>query len=334
MRIAIIGAGAVGGSIAALLDRSGHDVEVTARNEHLAAIRQNGLHLTGAWGDHHARVEANATVTKAPDLAIVTTKALDAPAALQENARWLRGIPILVVQNGLDSLSNARIVARNSDVVGGLAVYAASYLAPGSVAVTTAGPIYLGNEESSLAVEYVAGILGAAMPVTVIHNFTGAQWTKLIVNQINALPAITGLSAQQVIAHPKLRRILTASMREAVGVGLAQGVRFAALQGLSHGALRLFHLLPAGIGQLLPLIMKWRMGRTPNPGSTLQSIRRGQRTEIDFLNGAVVDAGKAKSVPTPVNAALVTLVHEVEQTGNFFSPDDVIVRTLSPSRAI
>ncbi|MEO7146342.1 MAG: 2-dehydropantoate 2-reductase [Terrimesophilobacter sp.] len=329
MRIAIIGAGAVGGSIAALLDRSGHDVEVTARGEHLAAIREQGLQLTGAWGDHRAHVEANPTVTKAPDLAIVTTKAPDAPAALRENARWLHGIPVLVVQNGLDALSNAHSVVHDSDVVGGLAVYAASYVSPGSVAVTTAGPIYLGNAESSLAVEYVAGVLGAAMPVTVIHNFTGAQWTKLIVNQINALPAITGLSAQQAIAQPKLRRILTESMREAVGVALAQGVRFAALQGLSHRALRLFHLLPTGVAQLLPLIMKWRMGHTPNPGSTLQSVRRGQKTEIDYLNGAVVNAGKANSVSTPINAALVAMVHEVERTGVFLSTDDVVARALA-----
>lgn len=326
MRIAIIGAGAVGGTIAALLHRGGHDVEVTARGEHLAAIRHDGLRLGGAWGEYLAAVEANPTITNAPELVIVTTKATDALAALVENSRWLGGIPVLIVQNGMDALSGARSVVDNSDIVGGLALFAASYLSPGSVTVTTTGPIYLGNEKSDLAVQYAADVLRTVMPVTVTGNFVGAQWTKLIVNQINALPAITGKSAQETIADPRLRRILTASMREAVSVALAHGVHFAGLQGLSHGALRLFRLLPTGVGQLLPLIMKWRMGRTPNPGSTLQSIRRGQRTEIDYLNGAVVNAGRTHSVLTPINAALVEMVHEVEQSGVFLAPDDVVAR--------
>jgi len=59
------------------------------------------------------------------------------------------------------------------------------------------------------------------------------------------------------------------------------------------------------------------MGSVPNPGSTLQSIKRGQLSEIDYLNGAVVSAASALGVEAPVNARLVELVHEVERTGEF-----------------
>ena len=326
MRVAVIGAGAVGGTLAALLDRGGHDVEVTARGENLAALRENGLALSGAWGEHHARVEANETLTRAPQLAIVTTKALDAAAALRANAEWLRGIPVVIVQNGLHGITTARAVLPRSDIVGGLALFAASLVSPGVVAVTTDGSLYLGNDDHGLEVHYAAGVLGAVIPTTTTLNFAGAQWSKLIVNQINALPAITGLSAQATIADPGLRRILTRSMREAVGVGLRAGIRFAKLQGLSHGLLRLFRVVPTGIGQVLPLIMRWRMGATPNPGSTLQSIRRGQKTEIDYLNGAIVDVAVAAGRTAPVNAALVAMVHEVERTGDFLTPVEVAER--------
>lgn len=326
MRVAVIGAGAVGGTIAALLDRGGHDVEVTARGENLAAIRADGLALSGAWGDHVARVESNETLTRAPRLAIVATKALDAEVALRENAEWLRGIPIVVVQNGLRAITTAQGVLPHSDVVGGLALFAASYLSPGVVAVTTDGRTYLGNDGNGLDVQYAAGILGDVMPVTMTLNFAGAQWSKLIVNQINALPAITGLSAQATIAHGGLRRVLTRSMREAVGVGVLAGIRFAKLQGLSNRILRTFRVLPIWLGQVLPMVMKWRMGPTPNPGSTLQSIRRGQKTEIDYLNGAIVDAAVAAGRIAPVNAALVAMVHEVETSGVFLTPDEVVAR--------
>ncbi|GAA3747069.1 2-dehydropantoate 2-reductase [Leifsonia bigeumensis] len=326
MRIAVIGAGAVGGTIAALLDRGGHDVEVTARGDNLEAIRANGLALSGAWGDHVARVEANERLTRAPQLAVVATKALDAASALRDNAEWLRGIPVVVVQNGLHAVTTARRVLRHSDIVGGLALFAASYLSPAVVAVTTDGSTCLGNERNGLEVRYAADVLGAVMPVTTTLNFAGAQWSKLIVNQINALPAITGLSAQDTIADRSLRRVLTRSMREAVRVGIASDIRFAKLQGLSNGALRLFGALPLWIGQVLPLVMKWRMGSTPNPGSTLQSIRRGQKTEIDYLNGAIADAALAAGTSAPVNAALVALVHEVEGTGVFLTPEQVVAR--------
>lgn len=326
MRIAVIGAGAIGGTIAALLDRGGHEVEVTARGENLEAIRAGGLSLSGAWGDHLARPEAGERLTRAPQLAVCATKALDAEAALRENAEWLGGIPVVVVQNGVRAITSARSVLPDSDIVGGLALFAASYLSPGLVAVTTEGSTYLGNDGNGLEVRHAAEVLGAVMPIATIADFAGAQWSKLVVNQINALPAITGLSAQATIADPALRAILTRSMREAVAIGIASGVRFATLQGLSDASLRLFRLLPAWIGQLLPLIMRWRMGATPNPGSTLQSIRRGQRTEIDYLNGAIVAAALEAGTRAPVNAGLVELVHEVESGGGFLAPGEVVAR--------
>ncbi|CAN5461329.1 2-dehydropantoate 2-reductase [soil metagenome] len=328
MRVGVIGAGAVGGAIAALLARAGHDVEVTARGAHLEAISESGIRLTGAWGEYTARVTANDVLTRAPELVIVTTKAQDAVAAIRENVALLRGIPVVVVQNGLDGISSASAASPRSDIVGALATFASSYLSPGEITVTAGGPSYLGvaAHESDVPARYAARILASVMPVAVIPNFAGAQWTKLVVNQVNALPAITGLSVQEVVGNGRLRRIMTASMRECVRTALRSHVQFEPLQGLGHGGLRLFGALPLWIGQVLPVLMTRRMGSTPNPGSTLQSIRRGQATEIDYLNGAVVRAAEAIGRTAPVNALLVRLVHEVEDWGEFFSADEVVDR--------
>lgn len=330
MRIAIIGAGAVGGALAALLSRSGHAVEVTARGEHLAAIRESGILLRGAWGEHAALVEANEKLTRGPELAIVATKAGDAVAAISDNAALLRGIPLVVVQNGLDSLTNARTASPRSDIIGGLATFATSFLSPGEITVTTAGALYVGVATGNdLPARYAARTLNEALPTTVIPNFIGAQWTKLVINQINALPAITGLSVQDVVRIGRLRRLMTASMRECVRTGYAARVQFEKLQGLGPKGLRLFSILPVWAGQLLPALMSARIGRVPNPGSTLQSIRRGQSTEIDFLNGSVVRAAEAAGRRAPVNELMVAMVHEVEASGEFFTPEAVTARTAS-----
>lgn len=323
MRIGIIGAGAVGGAFAALLADSGHSVEVTARGAHLAAIRADGIRLRGGFGSIDASVLASPTLTRAPDLAIVTTKAQDAAAAITANLARLHGIPLLVVQNGLDGIATASRLSPGSRVVGGLAMFAASYLSPGEVTITAAGPTFIGG---GAAAAEVAALLAPPLALSAIDDFAGAQWSKLVVNQINALPAITGLSAQDVIADPRLRRIVVASMRENVRVGLASGVYFGSVSGLSHSRLRLFAHAPYGLAQVIPLLMKRRMGDVPNPGSTLQSIQRGQLSEIDYLNGAVVAAGQAVGVPTPVNAALVALVHDVEARGAFFTVNELLAR--------
>ena len=315
MRIGVVGAGAVGGVLAALLDRAGHEVFVTARGAQLAAIQSGGLRLSGHWGNHVATVTAVAALPSGLELALVTTKAQDASDAITANFSALDGIPVLVVQNGLEGIAVASNLLPRSPIAGGLALFAASYLAPGEVAVTSPAPTYLGGP----AAEMFEQALAAAVPVSVVENFAGAQWTKLFVNQLNALPAITGLSVQECIAHPGLRRVLTASMREVVQVAKSAGVRFAPLQGLTDARLTWFARMPLVLGQFLPLRFGRYLGETPNPGSTLQSIRRGQRTEIDYLNGAVVAAG-----PAPVNATLVELVHGVEESGEFLSPERVL----------
>jgi 2-dehydropantoate 2-reductase len=98
------------------------------------------------------------------------------------------------------------------------------------------------------------------------------------------------------------------------------------MQGVPGRVLELIGVLPLWAGAAFPRLLARRMGSVPNPGSTLQSIRRGQLTEIDFLNGAVVEAAREAGVPAPVNTAIVEMVHEVERTGEFLTPAEVVER--------
>ena len=332
MRIAVIGAGAVGGTLAALLDRAGHDVEVTARGSNLAAIKKSGLRLDGGWGEHVARVEAHETLAwigaPEPDFAILATKAQDAAAALRANREVLGTVPLLVAQNGLGGLEVAHSVLPESPLLGGLALFAASYLEPGRVTVTAALPLIVGAGPNTTpqVLDRIVTVLEQAIPVEVTDDIVGAQWTKLLINHVNALPAITGLSVQEVIANPGLRKVMTASMRETVRVARRLGVRFGRVQGVSGRILGAIGSAPLAFGAWFPRTLGSRMGAVPNPGSTLQSIRRGQLTEIDFLNGAVVAAAKQGGVAAPVNEQIVDLVHEVEQSGAFLTPAEVVAR--------
>ena len=326
MRIGIIGAGALGGTFAVLLARAGHDVEVTARGAGLAAIRGGGIRLSGGYGDAEARVAASEVLTVRPELVLVCTKAQDAAAAIAANAALVDGAPVVVVQNGLEGVATAQRLLPHSECMGMLSIIAANYTEPGSVRVTTTAASYLGRGDGEPDAECrrIAGILSQAVPVIAIAGFRGAQWTKLVVNMLNAVPAIVGRSVQDVVDDRRLRRVVAASMRETVRVGVARGVRFGSLQGLGDRRLRFFARLPPWLGQLLPWSMRVRMGNVPNLGSTQQSLRRGQPTEIDFLNGAVVREAAAAGLDAPVNRALTALVHEVERGGTSLPAERVV----------
>ena len=328
MRIAVLGAGAVGGTLAALLARAGHDVTVTARGENLDAIRRDGLRLEGGFGEYVAKVAAVKTLASAPELAILATKAQDAAAALDASAAALDGVPVLVVQNGLGGLEVAAEHLPSSPILGGLALMATSYVGPGQVFVTGENPLVIGAPDATPreVVDRVATVLGSALPVEVTRDIHGAQWTKLLINHVNALPAITGLSVQEVVANQGLLRVMTASMRESVRISRATGVRFGSMQGVPGRVLELIGTVPLAVGAAFPRLLARRMGSVPNPGSTLQSIRRGQKTEIDFLNGAVVAAAEAAGLTAPVNTAIVEMVHEVETSGRFLTVSDVLAR--------
>lgn len=328
MRIAVIGAGAVGGLIAALTARAGHEVLVTARGEHAAAIASAGLRVDGGWGEWVAAVELVESIPSPPldllalDLLILATKAHDSAAAL---APWAAhdGAPVLVLQNGLGGEEAVRDALPHSPVAIGLALFAVSLAGPGRIAVTGPNGLTLGGDPAAVAV--AEPLLRAALPAELViaDDIHGAQFTKLLVNQVNALPAITGLSVQQTVADPALRAVLARGMVETVAVGDAVGVRWGRIGAVDAEAVsRIRTGGTAAAGELAQLLAAG-MGDVPNPASMLQSIRRGRTTEVDAINGAVVALGAQHGVPTPVNAALVTLVHGVERSGEHLAPAEV-----------
>jgi 2-dehydropantoate 2-reductase len=279
-------------------------------------------------------VTAGEVLGTRPELAILATKGQDAEAALRANAAVLEGVPLLVVQNGLGGIRVAGEVLPGSPLVGGLALFATSYLSPGRITVTAPLPIVIGGAPGTdpAVVERFATLLGSALSVEVVGRLEDAQWTKLLINHVNALPAITGLSVQQTVEDPALLRVLAASLRETVRIANRIGIRFAGLQGIPGWVLPWLGRGPLTLAARLPQLLAKRMGDVPNPGSTLQSIRRGQLTEIDFLNGAVVRVAREHGVDAPINAALVALVHEVERTGTFLTPGEVARRVPTSGR--
>jgi len=294
MKIAVMGAGAVGSYYGGLLARAGHEVMLIGRAAHVAAVERDGLRLQTRSFDE--QVMASASVDPAAlagaDWVLVCVKAGDTEAAAAAISPYLRDeTQVLSLQNGLDNADRLQALLPHQRVQPVL-VYAAVELAgPGHVRHHGRGELVIGAGPDSEAI--LATFAGAGVPVQVLPDVRAALWSKLLVNcAYNALSAISRLPYGRMIRGPGIETTMAEAVAECLAVARADGID-----------------LPAD---------SWKQVRAladampTQQSSTAQDLARGRRSEIDQLNGYVVRRGAALGVPTPVNRALHGLVRLLE----------------------
>lgn len=325
-KIAVVGAGAVGSVVGGLLARQGEDITLIARRAHAEAINTDGLFIDGAAGTFTISVPAKEALDFRPDVALLAIKSQDVETVCRQIAPYVTGVPVVMLQNGVRSDQIAASVLGREQIIGGVVMFNARYLNPGHVTYAVEGTILIGEsfQENGNRIEQIAAILNRAIKTEVSNNISGIRWAKLLVNIIgNSLEAMTGMSFGDCMQNPDMRRIGILITREAFEVVEQSGVSLESLPDLPVSAFRLTIQSPMAIASL---ILRLTMSSTDTVTSTLQSIRRGKPTEIDYLNGEIMAQGKKLGIPTPHNAQVVALVHEIEQTGQFYSPTDLIHR--------
>ena len=325
-KIAIIGAGAVGCGLGFLLTRAGRKVTLIGRADQVEILRSEGLRVEGYAGEHQVKIPAAERLDFKPDLVLLAVKTQDVAGALRENLPWLTGVPVITLQNGVRGDDLAAELLPQDRIISAVVLLHANYLAPGSVTLMYEGGLILGRPfgpRDSL-LEEAARLLGRSIPTQISDNIRGAHWLKLITNLNNALPALIDGTFHQVYADPFLASLAIRIMREGLNASKKAGIRLESLPDVSVGLTRLVNFLPVKLAARVAAARVDRM-KTPWPllGSTLQSLRRNRPTEIDYLNGEVVELGIKTGVPTPLNSKIRELVHQVEQTGTFFNAEEV-----------
>lgn len=289
MKIAVVGAGAVGCYYGGLLAKAGHQVVLIARPAHVEAIRANGLLLERQSGREHIKLEASTDIkaVAAADLVLVCVKSADTEAVAGQIAPYLEPrAQVLSLQNGVD---NARRLAdRLGRPVIATAVYVGTEMAgPGHVRHHGHGSLMIGSGPHSD--ELAAMLVAAAIPTKVSDTIEAVLWAKLIVNcAYNALSAITDEPYGQIVAQTEARLLVANIVAECEAVAKACGIN-----------------LPSGQVDRVLAVGESMAGQY---SSTAQDMRRGRPTEIDYLNGHVVRQGAVHGIPTPLNQALVAMV--------------------------
>jgi 2-dehydropantoate 2-reductase len=255
---------------------------------------------------------AEYSVPGAFDLIVLATKAQDALDVAPSLVRLLApGGTLLPIQNGgVPQMLASRLGERC--VLGGLSNLTGTMLRPGRYEQTNAGYLLtgeLGGGESDRCVR-VRQWLGRAVSVKATPNFKGAVWSKLLLNcSVTTIGAIAGLTMRAYIDRPEGRELFYRTYEEALSAALASGVRPEKM---------LVDPIPPGwngrsiSGEAYNLwLIEILNGYGDAKASMLQDFERGRTTEIDFINGYVVDTARQFGVKTPMNTAIVETVHAI-----------------------
>jgi 2-dehydropantoate 2-reductase len=320
MRIAIVGAGAIGSVVGGMLTKARRDVTLIDQwPEHVEAMRRQGLRLSGTCGDHVIRVKAIhmhelQSVTQPFDAAFVAVKSYDTEWATALVLPYL-ALPDGVVvdfQNGINDERVAAAAGRVRTLGCVITIGAGLYEAGHAVRTDTQSIGFKIGEldgKDTERVRRLAGVMNDVAGAKVTTNLFGERWSKLTVNcMANPIAGLSGLGSSEVRSVPGPARVAIHVAAEAISVGRVCGFEVEPIYGIDT---QRFVDAAAGRGtdRLLADMAASARGLAGGRPSMLQDVMRGRRTEIDYLNGYVVDQGRRVGVETPFNAMIVDLVH-------------------------
>jgi 2-dehydropantoate 2-reductase len=294
MRIVIMGAGGLGGYFGARLAAAGNDVAFVARGAHLAAIRQDGLRVSSARGDLHLRdvVATDDPSTLAPaDVVMISVKLWDTEAAAEAVMPLVRpGTAVVSFQNGVSKDATLTRILGREAVIGGVGQIGVVVGSPGVIAHTgTMAKLTFGeldNRRSARVEALLAACTAAGIDAEIAEDINLAIWQKFaFLVGMSASTASMRSNLGPIRANPQTLAFLHDVTQEVVVVGRALGVPLA--EDFADQRMAMIQTLP------------------PQMTASMQGdLARGNRLELPWLSGAVVEMGRQVGVPTPLNRAV------------------------------
>jgi 2-dehydropantoate 2-reductase len=306
MKIAMMGAGGVGGYYGGRLAQAGHEVFFIARGAHADAMRRDGLEIDSEHGAAHLRnvnVVADPQEVGAVDLIFIAVKLWDTAAAARAVLPMVGADTAVVsLQNGIDKDDEIAAVVGRQHVLGGLTYINAVITAPGRIKQTgKVQRVIVGEFDGSLsprATAIGAALSGAGIDAEVTADIRRAIWEKFVfLSAHSATTAATREPVGKVRSHPATRQLLEGALREGAALARAEGIQVA--DDFVAGRMAFIDTMPAEAR-----------------ASMANDLARGNRLELDFLSGAIVRRAEQYGLATPVHRDLyAALVLHIDGAG-------------------
>ena len=330
MKIGVVGAGAIGGICAGDIKNAGYDVQVVARDlDHAKKIMAEGITISGIKGSLNVKMDAVSRVEEMAsdrDIVLLGVKATEMIEVARKMIPNLKPDTMIVsLQNGFCEDALATILGREK-VIGCVTGWGATMHTPCNLEMTSTGDFIVGNidnkEDSRLA--QIQTVLNCVLPTKISNNIAGDLYSKLIINScITSVGALCGLYLGEMLSKKRVRHIFFKIMEEALEVAKALNIQVEVLAGkLDYHAFLESKGLVAEIKRHLSLRaigFKYRKLKS----SSLQSLERGKKTEIDYLTGFITANAEKLNISTPVNRQIYQMVKEIEEGKREISPDNL-----------
>ncbi|MBF0504970.1 MAG: ketopantoate reductase family protein [Candidatus Omnitrophica bacterium] len=325
MKIAMIGAGAIGGVVAACLHKAGEDVVLIGRQAQVDSINLEGLRINGVRGRETVKVRALTCLDQPYDLVIFAVKTQDIEEAYVSNSEFLESGLVLTTQNGVQADNILSSHFDRDRQLSSIVMFGATYTNTGEITFNFEGDWIIGRPLMPLdpTTHAIAAVLGRAFKMVLSSDIMGQKYLKLFVNFNNCIPALIGKSMQETFADMDLCRLSIMLLNEGLEIITRSGINLVSLPDFPKE--RIYGLVKMPLDQAASIINKTltSLSKEPLYGSILQSIMRRVPSEIDFINGEVVQIAHHLKLSAPLNTQIVDMVHEVERTAKFFSPQEV-----------
>jgi 2-dehydropantoate 2-reductase len=301
-RIAVVGAGAVGGYFGATFARAGAPITFIGRRHFADAVNAAGLALDKSQGQERIRAEATTDMSAVGDCSLILfcVKSNDTAETARQMAPFVRpDATIVCLQNGVDNADRIR-VATNVTVIPAAVYVAVSVPEPGRVKHLARGDLIIGPP-SQTTTQTANVFERAGIPCRISENIEGELWVKLLRNcALNAISALGHARYGEIAQSDDATKLMQDIVDEVLAVAQAARV---VLPGV--------HDRKSGMAAAMEIATQMADALS----STAQDLNRGRPTEIDALNGYIARRGAELGVPVPINRALFTLVKLAEQKG-------------------
>ncbi|MBN8980833.1 MAG: 2-dehydropantoate 2-reductase [Rhizobiales bacterium] len=314
--VCIAGAGSIGCFVGGMLRAGGHSVSMLARPRMIEDVRTNGLKVTSFEGIEHRLTSAEIKLSDDPaifagaDIILVTVKSGDTAEIADRIAQHASpGAVVVSLQNGVGNVPVLRDKLAGWSVLAGMVPFNVLTLEPGHFHRATSGDILIDKDAADTASQ----LSQPELKFRAVENMTGIQWGKLLINLNNALNALSGLPLRDQFSRRSWRALFADQMSEALTALKAEGIAPVSSTPLPPGATPYILKLPDFAFQIIARSM---VQIDPKARSSMwEDLQRNRRTEIDHLQGLIVELGKRHGLRTPLSEKIIALIRKAEQAG-------------------
>ncbi|MBN2120610.1 MAG: ketopantoate reductase family protein [Candidatus Omnitrophica bacterium] len=326
MKSAVIGCGAIGGLFLGYLSSQGSDIRGIVRDYQVQPLSEKGLGIEDPAGKSFYKVKVDTKLKSKVDFAVFATKINDLEKAFSENIEFLKEAVILTTQNGIEADYILGKYLPPERILTGVVMFGSTFYPPNNIVYNFGGDLILGNllgAETEMFSD-IKELLKTSFTIREEPNIKGAKYLKVFLNLNNCIPAVLGLSMQETFSNLDISELAIKLNREAYRVVKESNIELESLPTYPRERLEgLVSMNTKEASKVLSGVMT-SLSDKPLYGSILQSIKRGKKSEVDYINGQIVKLAQENRLKADLNRKIVEAVHRVEDTGRFIASGELL----------